>query len=106
MNKIRLRGFFLFLVGIGLFLLLMLFAYKVLGDMRVLRGGLALPVVIALAGLLELVTGMSFGELSARWNQVPPHVQWILYVPLVFVGCAILALIAYGVFSIYSIFSH
>lgn len=71
MNGTRRQGLGIFLVGAGLAVAIGAFASKmVAAGYSIFGWGWALPGAVALAGLVQLVSGVPFSELSRRWDEL------------------------------------
>jgi len=91
---IRTRGFIIALVGLllgsALFGLTLLAARTVLLNALILLT--AIPVLVFLVGLLELISGVSFARIARGWNSAPQLLQIVVAVLVVvaLLGIAVL----------------
>jgi hypothetical protein len=96
--KIRLRGLVLIVVGVGLFL----------GLYALLSGGMyapgrgynnkalkvaAWPLVLAVVGAIELVSGCRFSQVAAKWDGMPVLTRLLLGLVIITASIPLIVLI-------------
>jgi len=98
MNQIRLKGLKLLAIGLlvtGAIIAIANYAFGE-GNWNFIGYGFAIPGAMALVGLIQLVGGVPFGELAAKWDSLAGWQRGILGTLLVLVagivimGCMIL----------------
>jgi hypothetical protein len=102
---IRRKGFFRFLMGFGVFavgLTIPMYVLPYLGHQLTPMGmiPLAIPGAYALAGLLEVITGVSFLECARRWDELKGWQRGVfgttIVIVAIFVIVVVVGLIASG----------
>jgi hypothetical protein len=92
MNKTRKKGLILLISGVTVTAVMIGFANLMMGEgnWTFIGYGFSIPGAMALVGLMQLVGGVPFGELSHMWDMLAGWQRGILGVLFVAVACAII----------------
>ncbi len=95
MSSVRVQGAKTFFVGAILAALIGTLAYVLkLHNYAILGVGWGIPGAVALIGLVQVVSGVPFAELSAKWDSLHGWQRGVLGTLIFAVACAII----FGIF--------